>query len=714
MNPMTQTEPDLPRPQSATAARENTGTALVGAKSPHAQWAGELFWWHFSLLVPTIGFKYLYVRRMAFTTGLETLVESMGVGFQKYFNFILLMTVDILEVSVIVGALYLTGRLLLRIRSKALILASVLLCLMIMGANQYSLLVVASLITVDTLVISASWAKEHPYIVWQSLGAPQIGFFVLATVWSSCCAVLPAPPVSVHRFWRGFTKQWCAVGLTAVLIASAVGLVSLSHIDANFPPVLRGYWSSTFISFFKLDSPELPNSALPPLETLRADYERLAYPGGKEPAPQWLNALPSKKLVPRHIVIVVLETAPRRYYPLTNNPKLPVFHVMSKHAVVSDHHYAMSPYTWWNNASIVSGNYFVQKGKGIFDYGDFDTDSIATVLGQRGYTTTFIDSFKLGWVGPTGFWKNLGFTRLIDSEDDQIPYDSQSYALTVEKERQSFSRARAAILDAHGRNEKALVMLATAIGHYPWQAGPGSENRSNQEKLFGIAELFDELMGDFLQSLKTHGLDDRVLIVVTGDHGFRMRTEFESVGLKAEHGDVAFNVPFLLYGPGLFEKQIRLPYATSHVDIAPTLLALSGIQDDSRLHHGTNMLDQRIRNRATFMMNTNLSPVSGLLWNGCHYAVNELTNKVQVKKGSSISESQPPENSQCDRTTSDLSDDAVRSMLQGANRQFQMALLYFQQRKAPVAKPISRVSAIPGQTDRARKEYSLLGFHGNL
>ena len=86
---------------------------------------------------------------------------------------------------------------------------------------------------------------------------------------------------------------------------------------------------------------------------------------------------------------------------------------MSQHAITSHHHYAMSPYTWWNNASIVSGNYFVQKGKGIFDYGDFDCDSIASVLGRHGYTATFIDSFKLGWGGTTGFWKNFGFSHCL-------------------------------------------------------------------------------------------------------------------------------------------------------------------------------------------------------------------------------------------------------------------------------------------------------------
>jgi phosphoglycerol transferase MdoB-like AlkP superfamily enzyme len=225
-------------------------------------------------------------------------------------------------------------------------------------------------------------------------------------------------------------------------------------------------------------------------------------------------------------------------------------------------------------------------------------------------------------------------------------------------------------------------MLGTTIGHYPWPAKPGAKDRSNEQKMFDIAALFDELLGEFLQSLNDRGLGDQVLIAITGDHGFRMRTEFESVGLKAEHGDIAFNVPFLLYGPGLFEKQIPIPYVTSHVDIAPTLLALSGIQDDSWLHHGTNMLDQRLRSRATFMMNTNLSPVSGFRWNGCHYTLNDLTGQVQVRGGSSSLESEPIQTSQCHEASAVLSDETVKAMLESAKRQFQITLTHFQQRKA--------------------------------
>ena len=264
MNPLAQTKSQLSEPQQLTLAEKNTGTAIVSERSVYSQTVAELFWWHFSLLIPTIGFKYLYVRRMAFTTGLESIFGSMGMGIQRYVNLLLLVTVDFLEVSLIIGALFLAGRLLLRIPFKALIFASVFLCLMIMGANQYSLLLVASLVSVDTLAISASWAKEHPYIVGQSVGLSEIGFLALAAVWSSFFAVLPSPPVRLHRFLGHLIDRWSSLFLKAVLLASVFGIVTVSRMDSQFPAVLRGYWSSTVIAFFKLDSSDLPNAALPP------------------------------------------------------------------------------------------------------------------------------------------------------------------------------------------------------------------------------------------------------------------------------------------------------------------------------------------------------------------------------------------------------------------------------------------------------------------
>jgi hypothetical protein len=648
--------------------------------------AVELFWWHVALIVPTIGFKYLYVRRLSFTTGLRTILESMGDGIDRYLNLVLLLTVDVLEVSLIVGLLYIVGRLLLRLPVRALMFASVFLCLLIMGVNQYSLLLVASLVTVDTFAISAGWAIDHPYVVWQSLGAPQLGFIALAFLWSAVLTALASRAAQVGALLARLSARSYPFFLKLIVLGSVLGLLTVSRMSAEFPAVLRGYWSSSLVSFFKLDAPR--RAGLPGAHpaAVRAEYERLVYPRGRSPKPQWLAAVAPEKRLPRHVLIVTLETAPLKYYPLADNPALPVFYKMSKQAIVSDRHYAMSPYTWWNNASILSGTYFVHKGRGIFDYGDFETDSLASILARRGYITTFVESSKHGWGRTTGFWANFGFAHLLDSDGDAVPFARKSYTITADKERQSFDRALKAILQAEERQSKAMVLLATTLGHYPWLVKPGEESGGSGDILFGIAALFDQLFGSLLAALEQQGLADQVLIVVTGDHGFRMRTEFESVGSAAEYGDLAFNVPFLLYAPALFDETIRLPHATSHVDIAPTLLALMGIEDNSWLHHGAHMLDLRLRDRVTFMMNTNLSPVSGFRWNGCHYALNDFTGRVQVIGSAENGDAASGEAAECERTSGVLSETAVKSKLETASRLFDETFKHFQKRRTGGAK----------------------------
>ena len=193
---------------------------------------------------------------------------------------------------------------------------------------------------------------------------------------------------------------------------------------------------------------------------------------------------------------------------------------------------------------------------------------------------------------------------------------------------------------------------------------------ANAEKLYALARLFNDLFAELLESLEKHGLAQQVLIVVVGDHGFRVRSEFESVGERPYDVAMAFNVPLILYAPGIFESQIRLPYVTSHVDITPTLLALLGLHDDSWLHHGGNMLDERLRDRVTFMMNTNLSPVDGFYWNGSHYTVNNLTGQVQVRAGSVPG-----------KPASSMSEEAAKAMMESASRLFEKSDAYFHRRK---------------------------------
>jgi hypothetical protein len=638
----------------------------------------ELTWWHFAILVPTVAFKFLFLRKTTLTVGLWSILDSLGDGIGRFVNVAILVSADVVEVTLLVGLLYVVFRRILRIPSKLLRFLSVLACLLIMGANHLSILQVANLLTLDTLTISVLWAAHQPQILWQTLDLKLLVGGLLATGWAYFFTFLPYRPL----------RAGYPILVWSILVLSGVGILTLPARSLRAPLVAGGYWSAATITFFQWDAPDFQEVEGDSLAAIQADYHALAFPQGTEAEPRWLVSPPPSAPRPPHILIVALETAPRAYYPLLDDPALVTMRRMGERAIVSDHHYATSPYTWWNIAGMVSGGYLMQKGKGVFDYGDVRFDSLASILARRGYSTTYIDSFRIEWARRTGFWERFGFEQLLDNDDDVVPFDGTSFAVTAEKERRSFQRALGAILDADHRGRRAFVTIATTIGHSPWVSRPGEEARPGRDKLHAIAVLFDDLLGDFLRELERNGLQDQIIIVVTGDHGLRTRAEFESLNEPVEHGEVAFNVPFLLYAPGVLKGQVRLPYVTAHVDIAPTLLRLSGIENDpSWLHHGADILDQRLKDRVTFMLNTNLSPVSGFIFRGCHYTLSDLTRKTAVQPGPVDGDASSPGNAACDPPRNSLPDQEVRSELTGVNWISQRTFAYYLRSAAPDARP---------------------------
>jgi membrane-anchored protein YejM (alkaline phosphatase superfamily) len=99
----------------------------------------------------------------------------------------------------------------------------------------------------------------------------------------------------------------------------------------------------------------------------------------------------------------------------------------------------------------------------------------------------------------------------------------------------------------------------------------------------------DSVIGRILDALTRAGLDDRTIVMITGDHG----QEFGEHGFSG-HGS-AFtteqtHVPLILRVPGLpFHEHTHL---TQHYDLPPTMLTLLGVDDPPRAYGlGRNMLE---------------------------------------------------------------------------------------------------------------------------
>ena len=89
----------------------------------------------------------------------------------------------------------------------------------------------------------------------------------------------------------------------------------------------------------------------------------------------------------------------------------------------------------------------------------------------------------------------------------------------------------------------------------------------------------DEQVGRLLAGLEEMGLDDSTVVVLTADHG----EEFlDHRGFEHGHTlyDELIHIPLIIRYPELI-KPVRVRAAVGHVDVAPTLCGLAGVQPES-------------------------------------------------------------------------------------------------------------------------------------
>ncbi len=166
-------------------------------------------------------------------------------------------------------------------------------------------------------------------------------------------------------------------------------------------------------------------------------------------------------------------------------------------------------------------------------------------------------------------------------------------------------------LDPHGPYDPPEDLLSHFIRvPFPYPLDVYGNVRSNLELLvqhgFGPGDIrFEDMMarydaeildtdraiGDLLAGLKTLGVLDRTLVVVSSDHG----EEFLDHGY-VEHAWTLYqesvHVPFILWAPGRLPA-LRVAARVSVVDYLPTLLSLMEIAHDGRDFDGTTLLERQ-------------------------------------------------------------------------------------------------------------------------
>jgi choline-sulfatase len=100
-----------------------------------------------------------------------------------------------------------------------------------------------------------------------------------------------------------------------------------------------------------------------------------------------------------------------------------------------------------------------------------------------------------------------------------------------------------------------------------------AEIRKARHAYYAMVSYCDDLLGRLLATLAALDLDRDTLVVVTSDHGDMLGER--GLWYKMNFFDGAVRVPLVIYGPGVGAGQ-RIAEPVSHLDLLPTLLALTG------------------------------------------------------------------------------------------------------------------------------------------
>lgn len=235
-------------------------------------------------------------------------------------------------------------------------------------------------------------------------------------------------------------------------------------------------------------------------------------------------------------------------------------------------------------------------GAAAFIYPDNEFTGIGRILAGRGYRTISAVAFQGGFWNRRVTHRAFGYSSSLFA-DAFAPGEQIGWGLNDVD-------FLAQMADRLGALERPFcAYLITLSLHHPFASFPAHRRELRLGRLDGTAlgnylhtmRLLDRAIGAFVESLDARGLGGETVVVLWGDHDAELGWDPE-VGRLAGIGPSpaawwrSDSVPFMIRVPGHPGAVVQVP--GGHVDVAPTVLALLGVDPAPYAFIGRNLLGE--------------------------------------------------------------------------------------------------------------------------
>jgi phosphoglycerol transferase MdoB-like AlkP superfamily enzyme len=313
--------------------------------------------------------------------------------------------------------------------------------------------------------------------------------------------------------------------------------------------------------------------------------------------------MPAARIKPRNLVIVVEESLGAEFVGSLGGLDLtPNLDKLADEGLWFDNLYATGTRSVRGLEAIVSG-FTPTPARSVVKLPKSQRDffTLAELLGQAGYETSFIYGGEAQFDNMRRFFMNNGFDRVVDEGDYDHPTFTGSWGVSDED---LFDRAHKEFSANHDRPFFSLVFSSS--NHSPYQFPDGRiEPYDDEKNTVNNAVLYaDYALGQFFQHARNSDYWEDTVFLVVSDHNSRV---YGSELIPVDR----FHIPGLILGgsvaPGHFQP------VASQIDLAPTLLSMIGVAaEHPMIGHDLTRPDAKTRTgRAIMQYNSTQAYMEG-------------------------------------------------------------------------------------------------------
>jgi hypothetical protein len=316
------------------------------------------------------------------------------------------------------------------------------------------------------------------------------------------------------------------------------------------------------------------------------------------------------------VILFVMETVPALCMPADDAlDDMPHVARLRSRSLVARRH--LTTYACTNRAlvSLVSSWYPSASAKMfIQQHPDIEFPGLLRRLAERGYVSAVYSPSRLSLPDDRRMFHALGFDHIHEpTSNDALQAASETtpyWKIQERMDEEMLAKCERDLGEWIDRNRRYVVMYLPQFGHAPWPDVTGEHpDRSLIERGRAVVAVQDAWVGRIVKRLAERGRLEKTIIVVTADHGLRNVVEDPTLRLHTA-SERTFHVPLLVYAPGAFAGRRDVRHVTSHIDVAPTILRLMGI-DPGPSAQGTALWDERLAERTTFFWSRHCLGVDG-------------------------------------------------------------------------------------------------------